>query len=40
MGGRATQAANFWAQQGLTVRILMGGMTAWNAEQLPTTREP
>ena len=40
MGGRATQAAQFWAQQGLTVRVLQGGMTAWNAEKLPTTREP
>jgi rhodanese-related sulfurtransferase len=39
MGGRASQAANFWAQQGLKVRVLAGGMTAWNAEQLPTTRE-
>lgn len=40
MGGRALQAAQFWAQKGLTVRVLQGGMTAWNAEQLPTTREP
>ena len=40
MGGRATQAAQFWAQQGLTVRVLQGGMTAWNGEKLPTTREP
>jgi sulfur dioxygenase len=40
MGGRATQAATFWAQQGLTVRVLQGGMTAWNAAKLPTTREP
>ncbi len=34
------QAANFWAQHGLKVRVLAGGMTAWNAEELPTTREP
>ena len=40
MGGRATQAAQFWAQQGLKVRVLTGGMTAWNAEKLPTTNEP
>ena len=40
MGGRAMQAAQFWAQQGLTVRVLQGGMTAWNGEKLPTTREP
>jgi sulfur dioxygenase len=40
MGGRAMQAAQFWAQQGLTVRVLQGGMTAWNAEKMPTTREP
>lgn len=40
MGGRAMQAAQFWAQSGLTVRVLQGGMTAWNAEKLPTTREP
>src|SRR5258705_13320185 len=40
MGGRAAQAAQFWANQGLKVRILTGGMTAWNAAQLPTTREP
>ncbi|MCU1277058.1 MAG: Hydroxyacylglutathione hydrolase [bacterium] len=40
MGGRAMQAAQLWAQQGLTVRVLQGGMTAWNGEKLPTTREP
>jgi rhodanese-related sulfurtransferase len=40
MGGRATKAAEFWAQQGLTVRVLQGGMTAWNAEKLPTTKTP
>jgi sulfur dioxygenase len=40
MGGRATQAAQFWSQQGLKVRILTGGMTAWNAAHLPTTRDP
>src|SRR6476620_4224071 len=38
MGGRAAQAATVWSQQGLTVRVLTGGMTAWNAAQLPTTR--
>src|SRR4051812_16576000 len=40
MGGRAMQAAQFWAQQGLRVRVLQGGMTAWNAEKLPTTKAP
>jgi hydroxyacylglutathione hydrolase len=40
MGGRAMQAAQFWAQKGLTVRVLQGGMTAWNAEKLPTTKTP
>jgi rhodanese-related sulfurtransferase len=40
MGGRAMQAAQFWAQQGLTVKVLQGGMTAWNAEKLPTTKAP
>lgn len=40
MGGRAMQAAQFWAQQGLTVRVLQGGMTAWNAAKLPTTKTP
>jgi len=38
MGGRATQAAQFWAAQGLTVCVLQGGMTAWNAERLPTKK--
>ncbi len=40
MGPRASQAAQFWAGLGLTVRILQGGMTAWNAEKLPTTKTP
>jgi rhodanese-related sulfurtransferase len=40
MGGRASQAAQVWSQQGLKVRILSGGMTAWNAAGLPTTRDP
>ena len=40
MGGRAMQAAQFWAQQGLTVRVLQGGMTTWNAEKLPTVKTP
>jgi rhodanese-related sulfurtransferase len=40
MGGRAMQAAQFWAAQGLRVRVLQGGMTAWNAEKLPTTKTP
>ena len=39
LGGRALQAASFWAQQGLKVRVLQGGMTAWNAAGLPTTRD-
>ncbi len=38
MGGRAMQAAQFWAAQGVTVRVLQGGMTAWNAEKLPTKK--
>ena len=40
MGGRAMQAAQFWAQQGLTVKVLQGGMTAWHAAKLPTTKAP
>jgi rhodanese-related sulfurtransferase len=39
-GMRAGQAAGFWAQQGLKVRVLTGGMMAWNAAQLPITRTP
>ncbi len=39
-GMRAGQAANFWAQHGLKVRVLQGGMIAWNEAKLPTTREP
>src|ERR1700733_12656478 len=29
-GMRATQAAAFWARQGFQVRVLQGGMMAWN----------
>lgn len=39
-GMRAGQSANFWAQHGLKVRVLQGGMIAWNEAKLPTTREP
>jgi hydroxyacylglutathione hydrolase len=38
-GARAGQAASFWAQRGLKVRILTGGMLAWNQAQLPITRD-
>ncbi len=38
-GARAGQAANFWAQRGLKVRVLSGGMLAWNEAKLPITRE-
>jgi rhodanese-related sulfurtransferase len=38
-GMRAGQAAGFWAQQGLKVRVLTGGMMQWNAEKLPITRD-
>jgi sulfur dioxygenase len=39
-GMRAGKAAALWAQQGLKVRVLTGGMVAWNQAQLPVTREP
>ena len=39
-GMRAGQSAGFWAQQGLKVRVLQGGMLAWNEAKLPITREP
>lgn len=39
-GMRAQQAANFWASKGFKVRVLTGGMMAWNAAQLPITRTP
>jgi rhodanese-related sulfurtransferase len=39
-GMRAGQAAVFWAQQGLKVRVLTGGMLAWNEAKLPITRTP
>ncbi len=38
-GMRAGQAANFWAQHGLKVRVLQGGMIAWNEAKLPTSRD-
>jgi sulfur dioxygenase len=38
-GKRAGQAADFWAQQGLKVRVLAGGMMAWNEAKLPITRD-
>jgi rhodanese-related sulfurtransferase len=39
-GVRAGKAAEFWAQQGVKVRVLAGGMLAWSEAKLPTTREP
>jgi rhodanese-related sulfurtransferase len=39
-GMRAGQAAGFWAQKGLKVRVLTGGMLAWNEAKLPITRTP
>jgi sulfur dioxygenase len=38
-GGRAGQAAGFWAGKGLKVRVLAGGMLAWNEAKLPITRD-
>src|SRR5262245_43296614 len=35
-GMRAHQAAGFLAQNGLSARVLDGGMLAWNHAQLPT----
>src|ERR1700753_585327 len=39
-GMRAGQAATFWAQQGYKVRVLTGGMLAWNEAKLPITKTP
>ncbi len=39
-GARASQSAGFWAQRGLKVRVLAGGMLAWNQAGLPISREP
>lgn len=39
-GMRAGQAAGFWAGQGLKVRVLQGGMMAWNEAKLPISRNP
>jgi len=39
-GMRAGQAADFWAKQGLKVRVLQGGMLAWHEAKLPITRAP
>jgi rhodanese-related sulfurtransferase len=36
-GMRAGKAAEFWAQCGLKVKVLQGGMMAWNDAKLPTT---
>ncbi len=38
-GMRAGKAADFWASQGLKVRVLVGGMIAWNEAKLPITRD-
>jgi sulfur dioxygenase len=37
-GMRAGQAADFLAKQGCKVRVLTGGMLAWNEAKLPITR--
>lgn len=39
-GMRAGQAADFLAKRGLKVRVLTGGMIAWNEAQLPISRDP
>ena len=39
-GMRAGQAATFWAGQGFAVRVLTGGMIAWNEAKLPITKTP
>lgn len=38
-GMRAGKAAEFWMQQGVKVKVLQGGMMAWNAAGLPVTKE-
>jgi rhodanese-related sulfurtransferase len=38
-GARAGQSAGFWAARGLKVRVLAGGMLAWNEAKLPITRD-
>jgi len=39
-GMRAGQAAGFLAKRGLKVRVLTGGMIAWNELKLPISRDP
>lgn len=39
-GMRAGQAAGVWQRAGLKVRVLQGGMIAWNEAKLPITRDP
>jgi rhodanese-related sulfurtransferase len=39
-GMRAGQAADFLAKSGLSVRVLTGGMIAWNEAKLPIKRDP
>jgi rhodanese-related sulfurtransferase len=39
-GMRAGKAATFWASQGFAVRVLTGGMVAWNEAKLPITKTP
>jgi rhodanese-related sulfurtransferase len=39
-GMRAAQSAAFWASQGFAVRVLTGGMIAWNEAKLPITKTP
>jgi rhodanese-related sulfurtransferase len=38
MGGRAQQAADFLAKNGLKVRVLTGGTMAWKGAGFPTSR--
>ena len=39
-GMRAGKAATFWASRGFAVRVLTGGMMAWNEAKLPITKTP
>lgn len=39
-GMRAGQAAEHLAKQGVKIRVLVGGMLAWNEAKLPISRAP
>ena len=39
-GARAGRAAGLLADRGLKVRVLVGGMLAWNDAKLPISRDP